>query len=49
MATKVSSETPSEVLPMVAHEPKKGRLSPLGVFKEVFNWYPKEYPAEEKK
>ncbi|CAJ2509543.1 Uu.00g145690.m01.CDS01 [Anthostomella pinea] len=28
---------------------KKGRLSLYGVFKEVFNWYPSEYPAAERK
>lgn len=31
-------------------EPKPGkRLSPLGLFKEVFNWYPSELPAAERK
>ncbi|OIW27124.1 MFS general substrate transporter [Coniochaeta ligniaria NRRL 30616] len=34
---------------MTAIEPKKGRLSLFAVFKEVFNWYPAEYPAEERK
>lgn len=28
---------------------KAGRLSPLGLLKEVFNWYPSSYPAEERK
>ncbi|CAI7638032.1 unnamed protein product [Penicillium pancosmium] len=28
---------------------KTGRPSLLGVFKEVFNWYPSEYPSEERK
>jgi hypothetical protein len=30
-------------------EPKKDRASLIGIFKEVFNWYPAEYPAEERK
>jgi hypothetical protein len=34
---------------MAIAEPQKTRLGLIGVFKEVFNWYPKEYPAEEKK
>lgn len=25
------------------------RLSLLGLFKEIFNWYPSEYPTAEKK
>ncbi|KGO55685.1 Major facilitator superfamily domain, general substrate transporter [Penicillium expansum] len=28
---------------------KGGKLSPLGLFKEIFNWYPSSYPAEERK
>lgn len=28
---------------------KTGRLSPLGLLKEVFNWYPSSYPSEERK
>ncbi|KAJ5206984.1 hypothetical protein N7472_003432 [Penicillium cf. griseofulvum] len=28
---------------------KAGGLSPLGLVKEVFNWYPSSYPAEERK
>ena len=30
-------------------KPKSGRLSLLGLVKEVFNWYPSHYPAEERK
>ncbi|KAL4901413.1 hypothetical protein BDW74DRAFT_187652 [Aspergillus multicolor] len=30
-------------------EPKKARPSLLGLFKEIFNWYPSSYPAEERK
>jgi hypothetical protein len=25
------------------------RISALGVFKEIFNWYPSHYPAEERR
>lgn len=25
------------------------RLSPWGLFKEIFNWYPSEYPSAERK
>ena len=28
---------------------KKGNKSLIGVFKDVFDWYPKEYPEEERK
>ena len=28
---------------------KKQRLGLVGLFKEVFNWYPSEYPAAERK
>lgn len=34
---------------MAKIEPRNERLGLLGVFKEVFNWYPAEYPAEERK
>ncbi|KAJ5755642.1 hypothetical protein N7533_005185 [Penicillium manginii] len=30
-------------------KPKAGRPSLLGVFKEIFNWYPSEYPSEERR
>ncbi|KAJ5473426.1 hypothetical protein N7475_002992 [Penicillium sp. IBT 31633x] len=30
-------------------KPKTGRLSLLGLIKEVFNWYPTSYPSEERK
>jgi hypothetical protein len=30
-------------------KPKSGRLSLLELVKEVFNWYPSHYPAEERK
>ncbi|KAJ6044808.1 uncharacterized protein N7446_003002 [Penicillium canescens] len=30
-------------------KPKPGRLSLLGLVKEVFNWYPSHYPVEERK
>lgn len=28
---------------------KDKRLSLLGLFKEIFNWYPSHYPSEERK
>lgn len=28
---------------------EKGSPTVLGVFKEIFNWYPSEYPPEERK
>ncbi|KAJ5899567.1 hypothetical protein N7495_004311 [Penicillium taxi] len=34
---------------MAELKPKTRRLGPLGLFKEVFNWYPSSYPAEERK
>jgi hypothetical protein len=38
-------------VPLIMSEakPKAGRPSLLGVFKEIFNWYPSEYPSEERR
>lgn len=30
-------------------ETERKRLGLIGLFKEVFNWYPAEYPAAERK
>ncbi|KAL2689195.1 hypothetical protein Neosp_003247 [[Neocosmospora] mangrovei] len=34
---------------MTTTDIKKKRLSLLGLLKEIFNWYPSEYPSEERK
>ena len=36
-------------LSSMVEEKKQKRLGPLGIIKEIFNWYPSEYPAEERK
>ncbi|RAL08032.1 uncharacterized protein BO97DRAFT_428735 [Aspergillus homomorphus CBS 101889] len=34
---------------MSSNNTKSGKLGPWGLFKEVFNWYPTNYPANERK
>jgi len=34
---------------MAVGKTRAKKLGLLGLFREVFNWYPAEYPAEERK